>query len=239
MSNKPDIRARSLAVLQDSIGHAFADLALLEQALTHISAIKAGTGRATSYQRLEFLGDRVLGLCIADLLFRTFPEAEEGDLSRRLAERVRKEACTAVAVSWNLGACLQLGVGESQSGGRRNAAILADSCEAVLGAVFLDAGYDVVRKVVESAFGRHLHDPALPIRDAKTALQEWAQGLKHPPPVYAISERSGPDHAPRFTVEVQVEGHEPGLGYGTSRRAAEQDAARTLLVRHHVWEDGA
>jgi ribonuclease III len=230
-----------LTALEESIGYKFTKRDHLVQALTHVSAISDEMRRDGSYQRLEFLGDRVLGLCIADLLFRTFPQSEEGELSRRLSERVRKESCLSVALQWNLGAYLQLGLGESQSGGRRNRAILADSCEAVIGAVFTDGGYSAALNVVERAFGAHLYAPDAPARDAKTALQEWVQGNKNgskrPAPTYAILDRTGPDHAPRFRITVHVEGIEPAIGHGTARRQAEQDAARAMLIRENVWQD--
>jgi ribonuclease III len=229
--------APDLGVLEEAIGYCFANRDGLVQAVTHISAVHDETRRDASYQRLEFLGDRVLGLCIADLLFRTFPQAEEGELSRRLSERVRKETCLSIALGWNLGAYLQLGPGESQSGGRRNKAILADSCEAVIGAVFIDGGYLAARTVIERAFGDALHAPNAPIRDAKTALQEWAQGDRRPAPTYAILDRTGPDHAPRFRITVNVEGLDSAIGHGTSRRQAEQDAARTMLIREKIWQD--
>jgi ribonuclease III len=230
--------ARRRATLEDleaRLGHSFKDQALLERALTHVSAAKTGAG--ANYQRLEFLGDRVLGLSIADLLYGIFPEAPEGELSRRLSELVRRETCAEVAVAWDLGPHLRLGAGEVQTGGRRNQAILADAAEAVIGAVFLDGGYDAARGLVERGFLEALQAPRRPLRDPKSALQEWAQAQGLPTPSYVVVERIGPEHAPKFRISVKVEGLASGLGLGASKRAAEQDAARGLLLREGVWTE--
>jgi ribonuclease-3 len=226
---KPDTDA-----LQERLGYRFQNADLLVQALTHVSAASAPGG---SYQRLEFLGDRILGLAVADMLYRTFPTAPEGELSRRLSELVRRESCAEVAEAWSIGSHLKLGGGEVQSGGRRNQAILADVCEAVIGAVFLDGGYEASRLLVERAFSELLSAPRRPLRDAKSALQEWAQGRGLPTPTYTIVEQTGPNHAPRFTLMVKVNGLGSATGLGTSKRAAEQEAARSLLLREGVWTE--
>ncbi len=228
-------RKASLAELQATLGYSFADPALLEQALTHVSAAKAGP--AKSYQRLEFLGDRVLGLAVADLIYAAFPEASEGDLSRRLSERVRRESCAEVALAWDLGPHLRLGSGENQSGGRRNTTILADVAEAVIGAVFLDGGFAAAKALVGRAFADALAAPRRSLRDPKSALQEWAQGRGLPTPHYETIEQIGPDHAPQFRILVKVEGLETGSGLGPSKRIAEQEAARRVLFREGVWAD--
>lgn len=163
-----------LSDLEERLAYRFADRSLLEMAVTHVSAIPAQ--KVKSYQRLEFLGDRVLGLAVSDMLYTTFPQAEEGELSRRLAELVRKESCTEVARGWNVGPHLRLGEGEIAAGARDNAAICADVCEAIVGAVFLDGGFAAAKTLVQSAFAARMHAPRRPLRDAKTALQEWAQG---------------------------------------------------------------
>nr|WP_210340279.1 ribonuclease III [Microvirga splendida] len=218
----------------DKLGYRFENPALLDEALTHVSAPKAD---GQSYQRLEFLGDRVLGLAIADLLYRTFPGAPEGELSRRLAELVRRESCAEIAIAWDVGPHLKLGAGEAHSGERRNQTILADVAEAIIGAVFLDRGYEAARNLVEGAFKPLLEAPRRPLRDPKSALQEWAQGRGLPPPTYAIVEQTGPDHAPKFRVVVRVKGTENEFGLGTSKRIAEQAAARSLLLREGVWTE--
>lgn len=234
---RPSSRARrtprpkpGLAVLEAAIGHAFADPKLLTLALTHVSKA-GGNGRLGSYQRLEFLGDRVLGLAIGDLLYAAFPGADEGELSRRLAGLVRRETCAAVATAWDVGPHLLLGTGEVQSGGRRNQTILADTCESILGAVFLDAGYAKAKAIVEAAFTPGVDTAAPRGRDAKSSLQEWAMGRGLPIPVYEVVERSGPDHAPVFRIAARVEGFAPGFGTGPSKRLAEQEAARLVLER--------
>ncbi|MCB8820957.1 ribonuclease III [Microvirga rosea] len=218
--------------LQETLGYRFERPELLTEALTHVSAPGAG---GQSYQRLEFLGDRVLGLIVAEMLYHAFPQAPEGELSRRLAELVRRESCAEVAIAWDLGPYLKLGAGEAQSGERRNLTILADVCEAIIGAVFLDGGYDAATALVEGAFKELLQAPRRPLRDPKSALQEWAQGKGLPPPTYAVVEQTGPDHAPKFRVAVKVKGLESDFGLGTSKRAAEQEAARSLLLREDVW----
>ncbi len=228
---KPDI-----AVLEARLGHVFTRRALLEEALSHVSASPAQATRKLNYQRLEFLGDRVLGLCVSDMLFRAYPEAEEGALSRRLADLVRKEACADVAALWELGPHLRLGAGEAHAGARKNKTILADACEAVIGAVYLDGGLEAAHALVERAFGPRMRAAPRPVRDAKTALQEWAQGQGAPPPTYAETGRSGPDHAPRFIITVTVKGHTPASGEGQAKRGAEQAAAEAFLRREGLWD---
>jgi ribonuclease-3 len=229
-------RKASLDDLQARLGYFFSDLGLLERALTHVSA--AAGGPAQSYQRLEFLGDRVLGLAVADLLFAAFPDAPEGELSRRLSELVRKESCAEVADRWDLGAHLRLGTGEVQSGGRRNRTILADATEAVIGAVFLDGGFPIAKALVQRAFAESLAAPRQAMRDPKSALQEWVQGRGLAAPRYTVVEQIGPDHAPQFRIMVTVDGLEGALGSGQSKRVAEQDAARHVLMREGVWTEG-
>jgi ribonuclease-3 len=226
-------RKADAAELEARLGHAFRDPDLLTRALTHVSGARGGE----SYQRLEFLGDRVLGLAVAEMLVRAFPRATEGELSQRLSDLVRREACAVMAESWDVGPHLILGTGEVQSGGRRNRAILADAAESILGAVFMDAGYEPARALVERALAEQVTAPRTPPRDPKTALQEWAQGLGRPTPVYVIVERSGPDHAPHFHVAARVNGTEQAIGTGGSKRAAEQDAAQRILLREGVWQE--
>jgi ribonuclease-3 len=227
-----------LAQLEAAIGHSFADQALLDHALTHISAL-TGPRRIDSYQRLEFLGDRVLGLAMSDLLYRLYPDDEEGVLSRRLSELVRKETCAAVAAEWDVGPHLKLGGGEVQSGGRRRLTILGDACEAVIGAVYLDAGFEVARAVVERGWAVRLAASAETASDAKTALQEWAQAKALRAPTYRLVTRSGPDHSPRFTVAVDVESHQAAEGEGRSKRLAEQAAATAFMMREGLEFAGA
>jgi len=223
--------------LETRIGYAFADKALLDCALTHISALP-GTGRTGSYQRLEFLGDHVLGLVVSDMLFRAFGKADEGELSRRLADLVRKETCAEIGRAIDLGAAIRLGSSEVNAGGRQRIAILADVCEALVGAVFLDGGYAAAAALVEQLWGERLRAPARPLRDAKTMLQEWAQARGLPTPAYREVARTGPHHDPEFRVVVELPAIQPAEGMGRSKRAAEQAAAAALLAREGVEAAG-
>lgn len=227
-------RKPNLDELLRKLDYRFERKELLDEALTHVSAPNSG---GQSYQRLEFLGDRVLGLAIAEMLCAAFPGAPEGELSRRLAELVRRESCAEIAESWDVGPYIKLGAGEALSGERKNQTILADVAEAIIGAVFLDAGYPAARALIERSFKDHLNAPRRPLRDPKSALQEWAQGLGLPTPTYAVVEQTGPDHAPKFRIVVRVNGKERGYGTGSSKRIAEQAAARSLLLREGVWTE--
>lgn len=229
----------SLARLEARIGHSFADRSLLRRALTHTSAANGKrTGSLDNYQRLEFLGDRVLALAVADMLFGDFPDATEGELARRLNGLVRNETCAAVSRDLDLGSAMRLGGGEILSGGSENATILGDACEALIGAMYLDGGLDVARAFIDRHWRQRMLQGDGGRLDAKTALQEWAQARKLPTPTYAIVERRGPEHAPRFVLEVKVEGKAPARGEGGSRREAEQQAAAAVLVREGVWKAG-
>jgi ribonuclease-3 len=230
-------RKVDLAALEDRLGYHFNDTSLLVCALTHVSAAGGEAGRAKNYQRLEFLGDRVLGLAIAETLFATFATASEGELSQRLSELVRRDTCAEVALAWDVGPYLKLGRGDVQSGGRKSRPILADVCESIIGAVFLDGGYEPARALVERAFTERLTTDRKPVRDPKTVLQEWAQGRGLPTPTYHLIEQTGPDHAPRFHVEAKVGSLEGASGSAATKRAAEQDAAQNLLVREGVWAE--
>ncbi len=227
-------RKRAATVLEQRIGYRFSDPAQLEMALTHISALRGGRNRAGSYQRLEFLGDHVLGLVISDMLYRAFPKADEGELSRRLADLVRKETCTEIARSIDLGAAIRVGSSENNAGARTRPAILADVCEAVIGAVYLDGGYKAAEQLVERLWEVRLSATAPPLRDPKTVLQEWAQARGLPTPAYREVARSGPDHNPEFRVAVQLPAFAPAEGLGRSKRAAEQAAAAAMLAREGV-----
>ena len=231
---EPRKSRRAGSALESRIGYRFADATLLTCALTHISALKGARNRAGSYQRLEFLGDHVLGLVISDMLFRGFPKADEGELSRRLADLVRKETCAEIAVSIELGAAIKLGSSEVNAGARKRPAILADVCEALIGAVYLDGGYPAAADMVERLWQARMQAKAQPLRDAKTILQEWAQARGLPTPAYREVARSGPDHSPEFRVAVQLPQFAPAEGSGRSKRAAEQAAAAAMLAREGV-----
>jgi ribonuclease-3 len=231
-------RARAATTLETTIGYRFKDPDLLNRALTHISAL-AGGNRAASYQRLEFLGDHVLGLVISDMLFRAFPKGDEGELSRRLADLVRRETCADVARAIDLGPALRLGTSESNAGGRSRTAILADVCEALVGAVFVDGGYPAAASLVERLWGERTRAPVRPLRDPKTQLQEWAQARGLPTPAYREVERTGPHHNPEFRIAVTLPGREPAEGMGRSKRVAEQAAAAAMLHREGVRAERA
>ena len=224
-----------LAALEASLGHTFRHRATLVTALTHIGA---ASSRPASYQRLEFLGDRVLGLAIADMLYAAFPHADEGDLSRRLADLVRRESCAEVANDWGVAAHIRLAAGERASATLRQA-ILGDVCEAIIGAVYLDAGFERASALVERSFGTRMRAPRR-LRDAKTTLQEWAQAKGFAVPLYREIARQGPQHAPEFTVAVTIAGYDEAEARGSSKRIAEQAAAAAFLAREGVAavEDG-
>lgn len=217
--------------LELSIGHKFKNPDLAHLALTHVSA---ASSRHETYQRLEFLGDRVLGLVVAEMLCAAFPLAEEGELSRRLADLVRRESCAEVALEWGAEGFVRLGDGERQAGASNKAAILSDICESLIGAVFLDAGYESAKFVVARAFEPRMRSPRRPLRDPKTALQEWAQARGLEAPLYHEVARSGPHHAPEFTMSVKVAGYLPAQAKGLSKRGAEQAAAAGFMAREGI-----
>ncbi len=212
----------------DRIGHAFVDQGLLAQALTHRSA------GAPHNERLEFLGDSVVNFLVAEALFQRWPKADEGALTRARAELVREAALATIARKLELGARLTMGPGEMKSGGHRRDSILADAVEAVVAAIYLDAGFEACRSVVLPWFEESL--AALPVgrpeKDAKTRLQEWLQARQRPLPLYDLVSESGDDHAKQFQVRCSTQ--DPPLmaeGEGTSRRIAEQAAAAALIEK--------
>jgi len=210
------------------LGHVFADPALLVEALTHASL----SNRARyDNQRLEFLGDRVLGLVIAEALLARDGAATEGQLAPRFNALVRKETCAAVAAGIDLGPAILMGKSESANGGRRKRAMLGDAMEAVIAAVYLDAGYPAARDMILRLWGPRIASAESHARDAKTALQEWAQARGMAPPDYVDTGRTGPDHAPVFTVTARLENGETQEASAPSKRAAQQAAAEALLAR--------
>lgn len=238
----PDLQPRALvrvaAVrkrkdLEARLGYSFKSRALLKKALTHASVRQASAKRRDN-ERLEFLGDRVLGLAVAEFLSETYPAASEGQLARLFNRLVRGGTCAEVARTLDLGPHLHLSESEAGTGGREKETILADACEALLGAVFLEAGYDKAREIVRAHWGAMLGVSPTDAADAKSALQEWAQGKGLELPQYVEVAREGPDHAPRFTAEVRIKGIKPARGEGASKRAAEQAAATALLAREGV-----
>lgn len=210
------------------LGHRFDDPGHLIRALTHPSI--SGPSRPDN-QRLEFLGDRVLGLVIAEALLAADPEASEGLLAPRFNALVRKETCAAIAREIGLGEVLKLGRSEMKSGGRRKQALLGDAMEAVIAAVYADAGFAAARDVILTLWSDRIGSVEADARDPKTSLQEWAQARGHPPPAYAEIGRDGPDHAPVFTIEARLATGETARAEAPSKRAAEQAAAEALLNR--------
>jgi len=211
-------------------GHRFAAPELLAEALTHPSV--TNRERSGDYQRLEFVGDRVLGLVIAARVFREDPAAREGELAVRYNALVRRETLARAAARLDLGRFLQLSRSEEEQGGRDKPTILADALEAVIGALYFDAGLEVAKRFIEQALGPYLEDGEA-VKDAKTRLQELLQTGGGRPPDYRVVERSGPDHAPFFVVEVRAEDGRTCVGEGGSRRAAEQAAAAAMLDELH------
>jgi ribonuclease-3 len=229
-------REQAIAELEHRLGYAFKDRVLIDRALTHASigdgARNTKIGQLRDNERLEFLGDRVLGLLTAEALVKRDPDAREGDLAVRLNALVKGETCAEVARVMDLGAALRLSGGETRTGGRDKPKVLADACEAVMAALYLDGGLETARAVYQRFWQGAIEglDVAL-AKDPKTALQEWAQSRGKPLPAYRIVSRLGPDHAPVFTVEASVEGLTPASGLGPSRQTAEKAAAEALLAR--------
>ncbi len=216
--------------MEELLGHRFSRPDLLREALTHRSAARRGPLGAASNERLEFMGDRVLGLLVSEWLVERFPAEQEGELGRRLAHLVSQPVLASVAETMGLGAALSVSPSEAKAGVKQRATVLADALEATLGALFLDGGLDAARGFVRRAWGQAMSAQAEPPKDAKTTLQEWAQKRGLDLPAYALVQRSGPPHAPEFTITVSVSGHS-GSGTAGTRRAAEQLAAQELLRR--------
>ena len=217
-----------LRALQQRLGHDFARPELILRAVTHASM--SGSTRDDN-QRLEFLGDRVLGLVMAEALLASDRGASEGQLAPRFNALVRKETCAEVAREIDLGAALKLGRSEMLSGGRRKLALLGDGMEAVIAAVYLDAGFDAAKALVLRLWGARISQVEADARDAKTALQEWAQARGQQPPRYVETARSGPDHAPVFTIRAELDDGTGAEATAGSKRQAEQMAAKALLDR--------
>ena len=214
--------------VENILGHSFRRPELLREALTHRSALQGAARARGSNERLEFIGDRVLGLLMAEWLAERFPREQEGDLGRRLAHLVSQPVLAGVAEAIGLGAALSVAPGEARAGVKRRATVLADALEAALGALYLDAGLDEARGFVRRAWEPTMTAQAEPPKDAKTRLQEWAQKHTRELPAYQVDSRAGPPHAPEFVVSVSV-GVARGTGTAGSKRQAEQLAAADLL----------
>ncbi|MCB1521542.1 MAG: ribonuclease III [Hyphomicrobiaceae bacterium] len=230
MQTKP----AALKALEQALGYKFKSRPLAEQALTHAS-VRGGRSAPADNERLEFVGDRVLGLAISADLCGKHPDAREGELARRFNRLVRGRTCAMVARAVGVGPALIMSESEAAAGGRDKDTILADAMEALLGAIFLEAGFETARDVLLRLWEPHIHDDPKAVRDAKSELQEWAQGQGLDLPEYVEVERSGPDHAPRFVSRVATSSGLNALGEGKSKRQAEQAAATALLRSQGVW----
>jgi ribonuclease-3 len=222
-------RAAAVAALEARLGYVFTDRALLEQALTHASTQSQGRSNVRHNERLEFLGDRVLGLTIAQALYQSYPDGDPALLTKQLNYLVSREVCAEVARAIGIDEAVAV---QKEAGLRKNDTALSDTCEAVIAAVHVEAGFERAREVVLVLWRELLQRPIdFTAANPKTALQEWAQGAGKPLPRYDVVTREGPDHAPRFTVEAVVEGYEPARAFGRSRQEAEKAAAQALLKR--------
>ena len=224
-----DRRAAAIRSVQQRLGHVFADQALLDRALTHASA-GSGAVKIADNERLEFLGDRVLGLAIAHALMLRDGEAQAGALARPFAHLVSRASCARIARELGLGEALLLPGGESRQGARQHETILADACEAVIAALYLEVGFERAAAAVVGLWRPLLEEPFDPsATNPKTALQEWAAARGHPPPQYRTLSRIGPDHGPTFRVEAAIPGQGETLGEGGSLQTAQKSAALALL----------
>lgn len=227
---------KRFAALEKRLGYTFEDRTHLERALTHTSARK-GADDKFHYEKLEFLGDRVLGLCVAHRLFRDFPNADEGELSRRLNALVRGKTLAQIADELKLYEFIRVGGDSKHVTGKRMQGVRADVVESLIASIFLDGGLEPAVKFVERILESRFNEPDAARRDSKTALQEWAHAHQLGTPKYREIGKTGPDHDPIFSVEVKVKGKLAGQGTGRSKRAAEQIAARDILIREGIWQD--
>lgn len=212
--------------LQDILGHRFSDIGLLSRALVHASSTE---DRKQSNERLEFLGDRVLGLAVAEVLFQRYPDEDEGELARRYAGLTSREGLVRVAAAIDLDRFILAQHGDVETAKRSQASVAADTMEAVLGAMYLDGGLDPAKVFISKRWEALMEEDLSPPKDAKTSLQEWAQARGLGLPAYEVVGRDGPDHAPTFTISVAIKGHGAKTGQGGSRRTGEQAAAVALL----------
>ncbi|EMD84497.1 ribonuclease III [Pacificimonas flava] len=223
-------RQRRLQWAREALDHDFRDPTLLDQALTHSSGKRS---KAHSYERLEFLGDRVLNLAMAAHLFTHFGESE-GDMNRRISVLVNKESCAAVARELGVSRHVIMEEAARQAGVHKSVNLLGDVCEALIGALYLEGGFEEAQQFVMRAWESQLASGAEPPRNPKNALQEWAQQRQLPIPQYQIVGRDGPPHAPRFTVEVHLPGRTPCAGEGSSKQEAEKAAATQMLEQENA-----
>jgi len=231
-------RKSRFGTLEALLGYDFNSHANLEKALTH-SSVRRKNDDSFHYQRLEFLGDRVLGLCIAHMLHFKFPDADEGELSRRLNALVRGNTLAEIADEINLHEFIRTGGDLKQITGKRMQSVRADVMEALIAAIYLDGGLQASQNFIERFWSERIDDTNTARRDSKTALQEWAHARNLGTPKYRETQRTGPDHDPEFTVSVKVPEKIACIGSGRSKRIAEQNAAREMLIREGVWDENA
>ncbi|MCG6856766.1 MAG: ribonuclease III [Salaquimonas sp.] len=220
--------------LERRLGYSFSDFSNVERALTH-SSVRKRADDDFHYERLEFLGDRVLGLTVADMLHRSFPEAAEGELSLRLNALVKGKTLAAIADELRLYEFIRTGGDLKEITGKRLQSVRADVLEALIASIYLDGGLEAAADFIERFWRSRLNEDDAARRDSKTELQEWAHSRRLGTPKYRETMRTGPDHDPVFTVAVKVTGLPEAIGKGRSKRVAEQDAARAMLVREGVW----
>ena len=218
---------RNLFQLQDKLGYTFSKSKYIEKALTHSSVHHDSDG--LDYERLEFLGDRVFNLIIADLLFHNFLDENEGPLAKRHTALVRTETLAEMAKELSLGDFVILSDAERKAGGAQNDNILADIMEAVTASIYFDGGFEAAKKFVQASLGTRLHDMEEPPRDPKTTLQEWSQAKGIGLPEYEVVDQNGPDHAPEFTVQVSLPGYTSQSASSTSKKSAEKEAAQKMI----------
>lgn len=225
------LSADAVRRLEEQTSHTFRDLARLERSLTHASA-RQSVG--SDYERLEFLGDRVLGLVIAEMLFRAYPTASEGELSLRLNSLVNADTCAAVADEIGLHEFIRTGSDVKGLADKRLKSLRADVVESLIATIYLDGGLEAAQPFIQRYWDARSREINSAQRDPKTELQEWAHQQDGAQPIYSVVERTGPDHDPQFTVKVEVKGFLPATGMGRSKRIAEQEAAVALLYREGV-----
>lgn len=217
----------SISDLEKTIHHVFKDKSLIETALTH-----ASSSRSNNYERIEFLGDRVLGLIIAEYLYKHFPKEQEGALAKRLAALVQGSMLAEIAQDIDLGQYIQFSESEKAAGGADNMHLLADVFESMIGALYLDAGFEPCRILIEKYWADRFDKMVTPPMHPKTTVQEWAQSQSLPLPLYTIIDQTGPDHAPIFIIELSIEGFESVRAQGKSRQAAEKESAIKFIKQH-------
>jgi ribonuclease-3 len=234
MGSQRPTAAALAAALEEKTGHAFLDAERLQRALTHASA---RSHASPDYERLEFLGDRVLGLVIAELLYRQYPDAAEGELSRRLNALVNAETCAEIAEEIGLHHLIRAGSEIRTLSGRKRVNLRADAMESLIAVIYLEGGLGAARSFIMRYWEQRSKAETAARRDAKTELQEWAHQVSGKPPAYEIEGREGPDHDPVFRVTVRIDGYDPAQGTGRAKREAEQAAAAAILLREGVWRE--